>query len=200
ATLFAKVAVGTEVRILHQPYLAAWFRNRLYIQAYAPLEKWAGGKAALQNEFRNKLETLAVSHRLKLQWPAVQAVLDRADGLPVAIDDSGNVEAVADAGWLEHPWKLRGTFIPARVGEDDWSVRTEGAFDQDTAKKLAEMLNHQGPAIPSYPMYEDGGFLVISGPFGSQAEAEKTARKIEQDFEIISVAVPPAIKSIPDAE
>ncbi|MDD4915334.1 MAG: L,D-transpeptidase family protein, partial [Methylococcales bacterium] len=46
APLCAKVAVGTEVRILHQPYLAAWFRNRLYIQAYAPLEKWAGGKAA----------------------------------------------------------------------------------------------------------------------------------------------------------
>lgn len=193
-TLFPKVVVGTPVRIVHQPYLATWFDNRLYVEAHPPLEKWAGGKTALQQEFRKKLEALAARHHAPLHWPEVQAVLDRADGIPQPLTGNGGQTTADEARQLAYPDKLRGAFTPAPVGAGDWSVRTAGLSDHDTAQKLAAMLNHQGPAISSYPVFADGQYQVVSGPFKDQAESEKVARQIQKNFEMAAEVVPPAEK------
>ncbi len=189
--LFNKVKVGTSVRIVHQPYLAAWSDNHLYVEAHPPIEKWAGKTAELQKEFRKKLEKLATQHHLKLGWEQVKPILSKADGIPTLVGESTPVNTANQPKILEHPDNLLGVPTPVPVGSSDWSVKISGIDDYDTAQKLSAMLNHQGPIIPSYVEFENGQHHVVSGPFKTKTESQKVAKRIQKNFEMNAVVVPP---------
>lgn len=197
--LFKKKPVGMPVRIIHQPYLTAWGRNTLYLEAHAPLEKWAGQKPRLKEKLINDLKQISAKRNVAIDWKKVDRVLQRADGIPTPILAASPElpELVANAPELEHPEHFHGTPVIPKLTGRDWAVLVAAFDDEAEARQLAAMLNHQGPPIPARKMEKDGFYQVIAGPFKNQNEAESAVRRIKMDFELDSELLQPEIVASP---
>lgn len=191
--LFHQVNVGTPVRIVHQPYLAAWKQDMLYIEAHHPLDKWSKQDKKLQKDLRTKLEKLAAEKNANIDWPRVDAVINRADGIPTPVlQNARDLPAItADAIKVQRPEQLYGQPVVNELTANDWSVVTE-SFDSETdAQKLAAMLNHQGPQIPARKIEKDGVYQVVAGPFTSKKETRIIANRIKSTFDLEATPVKP---------
>lgn len=90
ADLFERIPVGTPVRIVNQPYKAAWKGSVLYLQAHLPLEEdrkaLAQGK---EHTFTPALEVVAARLRdrpgHRVDYFRVREALERQTGIPVRI-------------------------------------------------------------------------------------------------------------------
>jgi len=184
--LFNKVKVGTPVRIVHQPYLAAWDQDMLYLEAHKPLEKWAAQDKQLQKNVRKQLKQLASQKQATVDWDKVDSILKRADGIPMPVlTQSPNLpELIASAMPLTHPQQLFGQPDIQALGSKDWSILAGSFSNENDAQKLTAMLTHQGPPIPARKIAKDGSFQVVAGPFKNKKEVKTVARRIKQNFEI----------------
>jgi len=191
--LFDKVDVGTAVRIVHQPYLAAWHEGVLYLEAHQPLEKWASQDRQLQKEARNRLLQLAAEHMTGIDWEKVTAVFERMDGLPtpVSIGSRELTEVMARALQVERPSQLYGQPVPQAIEGNDWAILAASYPEETEAEKLTAMLNHQGPPIPARKVSKDGQFQVVAGPFKNALEVKTVARRIKLTFEIEPLPLAP---------
>lgn len=81
--LFGAVAIGTPVRILHQPYKAGWVGDTLLLEAHPPLEEWAGhsGLTAMVSEVIKATESRAA----RVDWDSALTVARQARGIPTPI-------------------------------------------------------------------------------------------------------------------
>jgi len=91
--LYDMVPIGTEVRVVNQPFVFGWHRGDLYMQAFGPL---AGDQRNWQNATRELLEQ-AMGPDIKRQlqerneqvrWDLVLQLARDPQGIPVAITDS----------------------------------------------------------------------------------------------------------------
>ena len=194
--LFNKVEVNTPVRIVHQPYLAAWDQGMLYLEAHQPLEKWAKQTVQLQKDLKKKLKQLAAEQTASVDWDKVEQILHKSDGIPMPVlsQSSGLAEIKQQALALKHPDSLSGQPQVAEIGDSDWSLLAASFSDAAEAQKLAAMLNHQGPPIPARKQFKDGQFQVIAGPFKSQKQVKSLAKRIKQNFELDAMPLAPVIK------
>lgn len=194
--LFDQVNVGTDVRIVHQPYLAGWDEGVLYVEAHQPLEKWTKQTKQLQKALRSKLEKLAAEKNAVVDWSRVDEVLLRANGVPTPVlQDSLDTSAlVAQALKIQRPQQLFGQPAVHELTEADWSVVTASFTDETDAQKLAAMLNHQGPQIPARKVEKDGMFQVVAGPFKNKKETNLAAKRIQSDFDMEVKTVKPQVK------
>jgi L,D-transpeptidase ErfK/SrfK len=188
--LYQQVNVGTPVRIVHQPYLSAWDQDTLYLQAYAPLEKWAQHKTQLQKQARAKLAKLAAEHQVTVDWPSVDRILNTADGMPHAVHSNA---AHDNAVPLRHPEQLLGQPTLTELKDSDWALRFE-PMPQATAQKLAAMLNHLEPQIPARASADNGSYHVIAGPFKSKQDSQANAKRIAHTFEMKTSLIAPQPK------
>jgi L,D-transpeptidase ErfK/SrfK len=195
--LFKKVAVGTPVRIVHQPYLAAWSKNGLYLEVHRPLDKWARQDKKLQQAVRAKLQKLAADNNVAVDWVRVEEVLARADGIPAPVSlNSPDLAAFsASAVKVRRPDKLFGQPVVNELTEADWSIVTEDFANENDARKLAAMLNHQGPQIPARRVEKDGMFQVVAGPFKDKKEAKVMAKRIQSNFDLDAKPVKPQVRN-----
>ncbi|MGJ0517113.1 MAG: L,D-transpeptidase family protein [Methylomicrobium sp.] len=108
--LFKKTSVGVPVRIVHQPYLAAWDGNMLYLEAHEPLQKWAGQKKRQQKSLLKQLRQAADKKGGSVDWEKVDSILQRADGIPTPIlaTSTDLPELVAQSPELQHPGHFYG--------------------------------------------------------------------------------------------
>jgi L,D-transpeptidase ErfK/SrfK len=91
--LYKMVPIGTEVRVVNQPFVFGWHRGDLYMQAFGPL---AGDQRDWQNATRELLETgMGPDIQRQLQerneqvrWDLVVQLARDPQGIPVAITDS----------------------------------------------------------------------------------------------------------------
>jgi L,D-transpeptidase ErfK/SrfK len=180
--LFNQVSIGTPVRIVHQPYLAAWEDNKLYLEAHPPLEKWANNKKALQTELKTKLKKLAAQKKVLVDWHKVDEVLQKSDGVPTEV--LANSTEFQQTLSLTHPEQLLHQPLVTPLSEFDWSLVTESFPNESGAQKLAAMLNHQHPQIPARAVFGQTGYQVVAGPFKNRQEAQVNAKRIKQVFEI----------------
>jgi len=192
-TLFQKVEVGTPVRIVHQPYLAAWRGDNLYVEVHEPLEKWAKQDGQLVKDLQKRLQKIAQEHNATVDWPRVDAALQRKDGVPVPVLQSSPTlnELKAAALELRHPDQLYGQPRAVDLAETDWSLMAASFPQENDAQKFAAMLNHQGPQIPARKVAKDGIFQVIAGPFKNKKEAKLAAKRIKSNFDLEAVAIEP---------
>jgi L,D-transpeptidase ErfK/SrfK len=192
-TLFGKVAVGAKVRIVHQPYLAAWEQDRLYVEAHDPLDKWAAGKTKLKKQFLKKLKNLAAKNKADVDWDRVEQVIQRADGIPTPVTkNSPDAATLAQqAVQLAHPERLYGQPEVAELQDSDWSLRVATFKTETEAEQLAAMLNHQGPQIPARKVKLNDEYHVIAGPYKNKKEANKAAKRVLMDFELKAEAIKP---------
>lgn len=193
--LFNQVEVGTSVTIVHQPYLAAWDQDILYLEVHQPLEKWAKQEKQLQKNLRTKLEKLATEKGETIDWQRVDAVLKRADGIPTPILQNAMpiAELRADAIKVQRPAQLFGQPTVNELTTADWSVVTERLPSETEAQKLATMLNHQGPQIPARKIKKDGEYRVVAGPFKNRKETKLIAKRIKSSFDMEVTTVKPQV-------
>ncbi len=185
-TLFKKVAVGTPVRIIHQPYLSAWHEDMLYVEANEPLEKWAPSKPKLKKELVKTLKTIEKQHNVKVDWGKVDQVIERSNGIPtpVLINSPDIAELSQQAMQLAHPGKFYGQPVATAIKDSDLAVLVGTYKNELEAQQLTAMLNHQGPQIPARKIQAQDSFKVVAGPFKNKKEAKSAANRIRSDFEI----------------
>lgn len=85
ASLFPEVPVGTQVRIINQPYVAGWRDGQLYLEAHAPLEedarRWNGSLTAMEQAVSGALAGLSAD----VSWDRAREIAREARGIPQPI-------------------------------------------------------------------------------------------------------------------
>ncbi|MGZ4960689.1 MAG: L,D-transpeptidase family protein [Methylomonas sp.] len=195
--LFNKVDVGTQVRIVHQPYLSAWDRDMLYLEAHKPLAKWTKEDKQLRKDARKQLKKLASEKSVTVDWDKVDRILERSDGIPTPVlaQSQDLPELSANAVKLQHPEQLYGQpLVAGELTDSDWSILAASFPSESDAQKLAAMLNHQGPPIPARKVEKDGSYQVVLGPFKNKKETKAVAKRIKQNFELDVTTIEPVKK------
>ena len=176
SALFRDVAVKTPLRVVNQPYLVGHAQGVVYLEAHRPFDELNEKKVRAQLRKRLAKESASID------WARVDYALDVADGVPVPISQGA---PNPPAPLLSHPARLDGAPEPAPViGPADWAVNALDTADEITARRMAAMLNHQGPRIPAQARETQGRYRVLAGPFPSAAEARKAQRRMQIEFDL----------------
>ncbi|MGR8981072.1 MAG: L,D-transpeptidase family protein [Gammaproteobacteria bacterium] len=196
--LFKKTSVGTPVRIVHQPYLAAWENGMLYLEAHEPLPKWAGRKQKFKQQLLKKLKKISNDKGVVVDWAKVDNILFRADGIPTPVlARSPDIrELAANALILEHPGRFYAQPVVEELGDSDWAMKVASFDNENDAQKLAAMLNHQGPPIPARKIQKDNAYHVIAGPYKNKKEVTADAKRLRMDFDLTAEPLKPGSTSI----
>jgi len=184
--LFKKASVGMPVHIIHQPYLAAWHEDMLYLEANEPLQKWAQDKGRLKKQLLKQLRQVSSKKNVAIDWEKVDSIIERSDGIPTPIltQSPDLSDIVANAVQLEHPQRLYQQPVVGELKDSDWSILVASFDSELEAQELATMLNHQGPIIPARKIKKNNAYQVIAGPFKNKKEVNAIAKRIRMDFEI----------------
>ncbi len=187
--LFPQVDLNTQVNIIHQPYMLGFKDRVLYIEAHPSLEKWRSQQKTQQANLTKRLKTAAASYHLTVDWQKVQQVFKKADGVPSPVTlPEPAVTRIA----LDHPPALNAQpIVEANLDNQHWYLSVDEAMEEYSAKKLAAMLNHQGPAIPVRSLPKQEKFAVIAGPFQSKQEANSVKTRIKKTFDLKSELIIP---------
>ena len=100
AQLFAMVPIGTQVRVVNQPFVFGWAGDNLYMQALDVLEDDArdwkkAPRKLLSKSLATTLQKELKAHGEQVDWDKVSSLSKAPRGLPVAISTTdGSVEQV----------------------------------------------------------------------------------------------------------
>lgn len=184
--LFAKTPVKTPVKIVNQPYLVGQRDGIVYLEAHPPFDKT--GKANWKRIYA-KLQKVEKKSGNVLDWKKVKDVVIEARGYPVPVSFSrdGRGMAVAEPVKIWHPRELYGKPEVPEYTMDAWYVLAATLRDKLDARRLAAIINHQGPPIPARVLSKDDRHRVLAGPFDSKREARKAAKRLKIDLELDGV-------------
>lgn len=190
-TLYDNTPVNTPVVIVNQPYLIGQRDGVLYLEAHAPLEE----SAVELDKINAKLRNIEKKSARTLDWKKVKQVQAEARGIPVAIEISqGSENEAAKPIELEHPGKLFGRPEIPELKLDAWYVLAADLSDETDARRLAAIINHQGPPIPARVLSKSKSYRVIAGPFDDVAAAKDAVKRLRIDLELDGVLIEPASK------
>jgi L,D-transpeptidase ErfK/SrfK len=106
---YEAVPLGTQVRVVNQPFLFGWHAGHLYLQAYTVFEddarSWTKAqKALLMKSMSPRLEKLLKANGTSIDWEAVTHVAQAPRGVAVPVSvTAGSLEAVlADAPLVQN--------------------------------------------------------------------------------------------------
>jgi L,D-transpeptidase ErfK/SrfK len=189
--LYDTTPVKTPVTIVNQPYLVGRRDGMVYLEAHTPFE--ASDTAALKKAYA-KLKKFEKQTGHGLNWDQVKKVVAEARGIPVAVSaiGPGGETPVAEAIRLSHPVKLYGQPQVPEFKTDAWYVLAADFRDEVDARRLAAIINHQGPQIPARVLSINDRHRVLAGPFNSEGEATAVAKRMRIDLEIGGIVVAPA--------
>lgn len=192
--LFSETPVNTPVLIVNQPYLIGQRDGLLYMEVHKPLE---GQDDPGPDSILAKLKTIEMKSGRTLDWKKVKEVQSEARGIPVPIFELGKVSET-DAGRIvevEHPDRLYGKPEVPELKMDAWYVLAGDTREEIEARRLAAIINHQGPPIPARVISRNTGFRVIAGPFDGAGEAREAVKRLKFDLDIDGVLIEPDRKS-----
>ncbi len=182
--LFEKARVKTQVIIVNQPYLVGRRDGIVYLEAHTPFEE--SGTANWKKAYAKLKQFEKQSGRL-LDWKKVKAVVIEARGIPEPVSADGAGTAAAQPIRLRHPGRLVGQpEIPA-FNTDAWYVLAASLRDRTDARRLAAIINHQGPPIPARVLSEGDRHRVLAGPFDNEREAQDAAKRLKVDLDLDAV-------------
>jgi L,D-transpeptidase ErfK/SrfK len=184
--LFEKAQVKTPVLIVNQPYLVGRRDGIVYLEAHTPFQE--SGTANWKKAYA-KLKHIEKQSGSPLNWKKVKAVVIEARGIPVPVsaDGDGVGMAAEQPIRLRHPGQLVGQpEIPA-FNTDAWYVLAASLRDKTDARRLAAIINHQGPPIPARVLSEGDRHRVLAGPFDNERAAMDAAKRLKIDLELDAV-------------
>jgi L,D-transpeptidase ErfK/SrfK len=85
AELFARIPVGTPVRIINQPVKAGWYGGDLYLEVHPPLEEDQAGRDALFDTAIEVIDEALFRRTVDLDRLAVLEAVVAQSGVPVVI-------------------------------------------------------------------------------------------------------------------
>jgi len=90
AQLFEMAPIGTQVRVVNQPFLCGWHEGALHIQAFDVLEDdprdWKKAQAKLLNKaFADRIQAELKTRKEKIDWDAVSKLSHDPRGIPVSV-------------------------------------------------------------------------------------------------------------------
>ena len=190
--LYQAVPVKTPVHIVNQPYLIGRAGGMLYLEAHVPQEELDA--ADVRKRLNAKLRDIEKRERLRVDWKRVEETVTQARGIPVPIlEGAGGLEGMlAGAAEIQRPARLTGQPRIPEFKAGAWYVRADETIGEDNARRLAAVLNHQGPPIPALVVKKGNRYQVLSGPYANRKAAEEAARRIKSDLEIDGVIVAPS--------
>jgi L,D-transpeptidase ErfK/SrfK len=73
-----------------------------------------------------------------------------------------------------------------------WYVRAAESPREINARRLAAVLNHQGPPIPARVIQKGSLYQVVAGPYASQKAAASDVLRLRSDLEIEGFVITPS--------
>jgi L,D-transpeptidase ErfK/SrfK len=189
-TLYGETPVGTPVLIVNQPYLIGQRDGVLYLEAHEPIDESGAAEA---EKLTRKLKAFEKKAPRALDWKKIKQVQAEARGIPVpilALNPGSAKEADAPVE-VTHPGKLFGKPEVPELKLHAWYVLAADLPDRTEARRLAAIINHQGPQIPARVFEKKDRYRVIAGPFDDGEEAKKAAKRLKIDLEIDGIVIEP---------
>ena len=138
--LFEMVPVGTQVRVVNQPFVFGWHEGQLYLQAFTVLEDdprdWTKARRSLLSKSMTpRLQKLLKDSGAEADWEAISTVAHQPRG--VAAPVSGSVSSVEDR-------VAAATEVQNRIPDGaNWDGADDVARDEASFK---ELLSEREPA------------------------------------------------------
>lgn len=188
--LYETTPLKTPVKIVNQPYLVGRRDGVVYLETHAPFDE--SGTTELKKAYE-KLKNIEIKTGHALNWHKVKKVVAEVRGIPVAVSaiGLGGGTAVTKTIRLRHPGKLYGQPQVPEFRTDAWYVLAANFHDEIDARRLAAIINHQGPQIPARVLSMKRRHRVLAGPFDIKGEAKAAAKRMRIDLEIDGILVPP---------
>jgi L,D-transpeptidase ErfK/SrfK len=188
--LFRITPVKTPVRIVNQPYLVGRWDGLVYLEAHTPFEE--SGTIGLKKAYA-KLKKIERKTGQVLDWNKIKRVVAEARGIPVAVSafGPGGETPVEEVIGLRHPAELYGQPQVPALRTDGWYVLAGILRDEVDARRLAAIINHQGPQIPASVLSTGSRHRVLAGPFDSKGAARHAAKRLKIDLEIDGPLIAP---------
>ncbi|QCW84804.1 hypothetical protein EQU24_11290 [Methylotuvimicrobium buryatense] len=184
AKLFRHVTVGSQVRIVNQPFLTAWDGEILFLQAYPPTHKDPKQVNRLVQDLMARLQKIEQKSGRSIDWDKVHAAIERSDGVltPILNGDIDDFYLT-----ISRPSIKFKRPIPKTIDADAWKLRVAKLSTEKEARQFAAMLNHQGPPIPAHSFATN----VIAGPFSSSQDAVSAKKRLLSEFSITAQVMAP---------
>ncbi len=84
-SLYDLVPIGTQVRIIHEPYKVGWHNKRLYLEAHQPLTEFQYSNADSIKRLEKLIQS-TISDNHMVNWTSAKMFAKTANGYPVRID------------------------------------------------------------------------------------------------------------------
>ena len=182
--LFNDTPVETPVTIVNQPYLIGQRGGVLYMEAHDSKDNSAPGEL---RKIHDKLRSIEKKLARKLDWKKIDEVQAEKLGIPIPIFElkQGSEKNVPKTVRVERPYRLYGKPEIPEMRMNAWYIQAASVRNEMNARRLAAMINHQGPPIPARVLPKsDGGYRVVAGPFKDSSEANEAAKRLKFDLEI----------------
>ena len=191
--LYENIPIKTPVRIVNQPYLIGQRDGVVYIEVHAPMEKLDTDEL---DKIYAKLKNIEKKSTRKLDWKKVETALAEARGIPVPIFEirQGSIKGDAKTIEVKRPDKFYGKPEIPEQKMEAWYVLAADLRDEIEAKRIAAIINHQGPQIPARVVSGSDRHRVIAGPFNNIKEAKDAAKSLKIDLEIEGILIEPVRK------
>jgi L,D-transpeptidase ErfK/SrfK len=178
AQLYDTVKIGTQVRVVNQPYVFGWHGGQLYVQPYDVLEDDARDWKKGSRKVLSKSLTVAQQKQLKtrdtqVNWDLIETLSHDPRGLPVPVTlaDSSLDQVLASASKVQN-----------RVPDGStWDGKTDLPMDETTFRQMMSDVE-PGSATPGA-----GGNAAPATPTPSRSTTEPTP----------ATTTPPAVKPHP---
>ena len=191
--LYENTPVNTTVRFVNQPYLIGQFNKTVYMEVHALPEDPDTGEF---DKIYAKLRNIEKESGRTLDWGRVRKALAEARGIPVPIFEirQGNEKGAIETIEVRHPEKLYGKPEIPELKTEAWSVLAAAVSDEIDAKRLAAIINHQGPQIPARVLTANSNYRVVAGPFNDIKAAKDAIKRLKIDLEIDGILIEPVKK------
>ncbi|BDV42151.1 transpeptidase [Geotalea uraniireducens] len=191
--LFNDTPVNTPVAIVNQPYLVGQRDGVLYLEAHTPLEDSGAAELA---RIDDKLRAIEKKAGRPLDWQKIKEVQSAARGVPIPIFAlrPGVGELIPKGIVVAHPAKLFGQPQVPALKLDAWYVLAADLSNELDARRLAAIINHQGPPIPARVLAKSDDYRVLAGPFADGEAAREAVKRLKIDLELDGIVIDPAGK------
>src|SRR6266404_1508768 len=167
AQLFAMVPLGTQVRVVNQPFVFGWRDGQLYMQPFDVLEddtrEWAKApRRLLSKSLAATLQQQLKARQARVDWTLVSALARAPRGVPVPItvSDTTVEQVLAAAPRVQN-------VVPEG---STWDGKSDLPMDEASFK---QMLSEIEPGAPA----EDAAQQTVDAPAPAAAEAPRDRPK-----------------------
>lgn len=148
---FNMVPVGTQVRVVNQPFLFGWKDGHLYLQAFDVLEDdsrdWKNSKL-LAKTLTPKLRKELAAAGGEVDWNLVSTVAHNPRGIPVSVSGGPSLDEVL----------AQAPVVQNRLPEgSSWNGTTDLPMDEATFRQMLSEIDPSSQGHPGTPAARPAG-------------------------------------------